>query len=150
MMNIKAMLNEMKVNTISDLEIEVINSILNVSDDNEELKEYMENVMYHGCQSGIVGDLIYTYQCNDFFKKHFEEIFDLYNDLKEELNLELQITATDLSWFSYEAIVNNIYNALRAIPIPICSPIPPRIFFDDSDTPISIRIKAANGLANRL
>ena len=112
MMNIKVMLNEMKVNTISDLEIEVINSILNVSDDNEELKEYMENVMYHGCQSGIVGDLIYTYQCNDFFKKHFEEIFDLYNDLKEELNLELQITATDLSWFSYEVIVNNIYNEL--------------------------------------
>ena len=49
-----------------------------------------------------------------------------------------------------DMVVNNIYNALRAIPIPICSPIPPRIFFDDSDTPISIRIKAANGLANRL
>lgn len=113
MRTIKTILNDMLNETISDLEIEVINSILNVSDDNEELKEYMENVMYHGCQSGIVGDLIYTYQCNDFFKRHFEEIFDLYNDLKEELNLELQITATDLSWFSYEAIVNNIYNELE-------------------------------------
>lgn len=113
MRTIKTILNDMLNETISDLEIEVINSILNVSDDNEELKEYMKNVMYHGCQSGIVGDLIYTYQCNDFFKRHFEEIFDLYNDLKEELNLELQITATDLSWFSYEAIVNNIYNELE-------------------------------------
>lgn len=113
MRTIKTILNDMLNETISDLEIEVINSILNVSDDNEELKEYMENVMYHGCQSGIVGDLIYTYQCNDFFKRHFEEIFDLYNDLKEELNLELQITATDLSYFSYETIVSNIYNELE-------------------------------------
>ena len=46
-----------------------------------------------------------------------------------------------------DTVVNNIYNALRAIPIPICSPIPPRIFFDDSDTPINIRISAAKGLA---
>jgi hypothetical protein len=28
--------------------------------------------------------------------------------------------------------------------------MPPRIFFDDNDTPINISIKAANGLANRL
>ena len=49
-----------------------------------------------------------------------------------------------------DMVVNKIYSALRAMPTPICSPIPPRIFLEERDTPISININAANGLAKRL
>ena len=49
-----------------------------------------------------------------------------------------------------DIVVNKIYMALNAKPIPNCNPIPPFIFFEDSDTPIIIRIIAANGFAYRL
>ena len=45
-----------------------------------------------------------------------------------------------------DMVVNSMYNALSAIPIPSWSPMPPLIFFDESDTPISIKIMAAKGL----
>ena len=45
-----------------------------------------------------------------------------------------------------DMVVKSMYNALRAKPIPSWSPMPPRIFFDERDTPMSINISAAKGL----
>ena len=49
-----------------------------------------------------------------------------------------------------DMVVNKTYNELKANPTPKCSPIPPRTFLEDSDTPINVIIKAANGIAYRL
>ena len=43
-----------------------------------------------------------------------------------------------------------IYVKANAIPIPIFHPIPPRRFFEDSATPIIVRINAENGRAKRV
>ena len=110
---IKDMLNKMLEETINGLEEEVLKSILNVSDEDEELKNYMEDVMNYGCQSGVVRDLLYNYQTNEFFKNNFNEIFDLCNELKEEgMNLEFEITAVNFCWIAYEILVNRLYNEL--------------------------------------
>ena len=45
--------------------------------------------------------------------------------------------------------MNRIYEKLRASPIPIFMPIPPLTFRDDSETPISVRMKAEKTLAIR-
>lgn len=112
-MNIISKLNNFRDEEKSDLMIAIIDDILNVSTDEIEIKEYMENVINYGCQSGIVGSLIYYYQTNDFFKTHFEEIFELCNELKEEgMNLEFELTANDFSWFAYEVLVDRLYNEL--------------------------------------
>ena len=113
MMTIKDMLNEMKDNTMSELQIAIIDDMLDVAEDNEELKDYMEDVMNHGCQSGVVGSLTYYYQTDEFFKKHYEEIFELYNEVKEEMNLDFELNANNLSWFTYETITCRIYNELE-------------------------------------
>ena len=113
MMNIISRLNNFKDEEQSDLMIAIIEDILSVSTDEEEVKEYMENVIDFGCASGIVSSLIYYYQTDEFFKTHFEEIFELCNELKEEgINLEFELTANDFSWFAYEVLVDRLYNEL--------------------------------------
>jgi hypothetical protein len=48
---------------------------------------------------------------------------------------------------SLETCMNKIYEKLRAIPKPICIPIPPRIFRVDKAAPIIVIMKTANGEA---
>lgn len=49
-----------------------------------------------------------------------------------------------------ERVENNMYIAERAMPIPMCNPVPPRTLRDDRETPIRVRIIAARGIENRL
>lgn len=46
--------------------------------------------------------------------------------------------------------VKSTYNELNAIPIPRFSPIPPRTFFEDKETPIKVMIIADKGIEYRL
>ena len=48
-----------------------------------------------------------------------------------------------------DTVENNIYKALRVIPIPKFFPIPPRTFFELSVTPKKVIINAPIGLAHR-
>lgn len=50
-----------------------------------------------------------------------------------------------------EVIVwKRIYEKLSASPIPKCSPIPPLVFLDDRDKPITVRMNDAKDMAIRL
>ena len=49
-----------------------------------------------------------------------------------------------------EMVWKTIYPKLSAIPIPRFSPIPPLTFLAESESPMSVRIKAANEVAMRL
>ena len=50
-----------------------------------------------------------------------------------------------------EAMVwKRMYEKLSPSPMPRCSPMPPLVFFDESDAPISVRMKEANDMAMRL
>ena len=49
-----------------------------------------------------------------------------------------------------ERVRNSIYTKLRTSPKPMFTPIPPRVLRDESDTPMSVKMKAANGEACRL
>lgn len=106
MKNLKDMLNNMLNETLSGLEESVIKDVLCLEE--EDMLEYMNNVVNYGVASGIVGDLIYIGDINDFFKENFEEIFDLYQDYKEMMNLDIEMNATNLSYFAYEVTMGNI------------------------------------------
>lgn len=47
-------------------------------------------------------------------------------------------------------VVKSINKALKANPIPIFIPIPPRTLRDDNDTPINVKISEARGIEKRL
>lgn len=48
-----------------------------------------------------------------------------------------------------DMVWNRMYEKLNANPIPKCRPMPPFTLRDDSDSPIAVRINAANEVAMR-
>ena len=107
----------MKLNTFlenmygeSELKDNVIDIILNHIDDYENPITFLEEVLQYGCISGMVGELIYYNETKCFFIKHMEEIFDIYNEIKDNLSSEFEVDANNLSWLAFEHVVNEIYN----------------------------------------
>ena len=49
-----------------------------------------------------------------------------------------------------EIVWKRMYEKLNPKPIPSDKPIPPFVFFEESDAPIIVRINAANDIAMRL
>lgn len=107
----KKALRELKHSSESELQKAVITDLLSQRS-KEEILTYMKDVINHGCVSGMVSNLIYYSDTEAFFKKHFNEIFDLLNEYKEETGEypNIELNANNLSWFAYEQIVYNLLN----------------------------------------
>lgn len=99
----------------SELKDNVIDIILNNIENYEEEKGFLEDVMNYGCSSGIVPELIYYNETECFFIKHMEEIFDIYNQLKDDLSSYFEVNANNLSWLAFEYMVNEIYNEVETM-----------------------------------
>lgn len=63
----------------------VINYILERWDDYENKEDIFLDVLHHGCQSGIVGDLIYFSQTVKFYNAYKEEINALLYDVMYDM-----------------------------------------------------------------
>lgn len=66
------------------LEKEVCRYILDEWSDYTDKKAIFTDVLYHGCQSGIVGSLIYCTDTVAFYKRHREEINTLLQETMDE------------------------------------------------------------------
>ena len=99
----------------TDLKDNVIDIILNHIDDYENPITFLEEVLQYGCSSGIVSELIYYSDTKCFFIKHMEEIFDIYNQLKDNLSTDFEVNANNLSWLAFEYMVNEIYNEVETM-----------------------------------
>ena len=92
---------------ITALKKAVINDIL----DQEDPKNYINDVLNMGCQSGIVTGLIYYTDTDAFAKKHIEDILDLYQEACETSCNHLNIIDNKLNWlawFGYEMIIQEL------------------------------------------
>lgn len=63
----------------------VINYILERWDDYENKEDIFLDVLHYGCQSGIVGDLIYFSQTVKFYNTYKEEINALLYDIMDDI-----------------------------------------------------------------
>ena len=97
----------------SELKNNVIDIILDNIEFYENEKGFLEDVMNYGCASGIVSELVYFNDTKCFFIKHMEEIFDIYNELKDDLNLNFEVNANNLSWLAFEYMTSIIYNEIE-------------------------------------
>ena len=99
---------------LKGMKLFVINDILDCRDKDEEIKGYIQDVINYGCKSGIVTSLIYLNETRNFFKEYFEEILDIYQDIREELLLTgVEVNYNDLSWLAYEETVRRIASELE-------------------------------------
>ena len=130
MTNLKKQLREMKKCNYSKLRNAVITNLLSLGYDNDDLLSHIQDILNHGCQSGIVGNLIYYTDTTKFYKKHKSDIMKLLKELMENIGVsspaeifggkfdtndyfieEIQ-NQNLLAWFGYEETVYNICNEL--------------------------------------
>ena len=101
---LKEVLNSMKGN--NKFENFVIEDIIDNVDNYENGLKYLGEVVECGCISGVVGSLI-TYNQTEFvFRNNFEDILEIYDEVKDDVNIEVDYN--NLVWLAYETIVDRI------------------------------------------
>ena len=107
MKNIKNQLLEMSKNE-TGLKLFVINNILEY-DNNEEIKTYINDVLIHGCQSGIVTSLIYTSDTKNFVKTYLDECLEILDNVIQEIGKPaFTIDSNSIAWLSYEETLKDL------------------------------------------
>ena len=82
----KNKLQAIKTETTNKLKLSVIDSILDHGEN--EIKGYIEDVLNHGCESGIVGELIYYSDTVKFYEEFKTEIKTMLKEAMEETGLK--------------------------------------------------------------
>ena len=109
------------LNNYENLKSEVMEILKDMSTDSS-LEAVIEEVLQHGCISGIVGSLIYYYQTEEFFNRHKEEINELAHELSEEIygnpfeiyhNLNGGCSKNNMAWFGFEEITRIIASEME-------------------------------------
>ena len=100
-----ANIKELKRNSNSPLTKRVCNYVIGEWSDYSDKKNIFTDVLYHGCQSGIVGELIYYTDTVRFYKQYRQEINSLLYDTMNGTGLYSP------AWFGFEETLRNIgYN----------------------------------------
>ena len=86
------------------------------------LEEVVEEVIEHGCVTGIVPSLIYYHQTEAFFNRHKNAINELAHELSEDLygnpfeiyhNLNGGCSKNNMAWFGFEEVTRIIASELE-------------------------------------
>ena len=90
------------------LKLFVVNDLLNFDND-EEIKDYISDVLQYGCQSGIVTSLIYTKDTRDFDKTYFDECLEILDNVIQEIGKPaFTIDSNSIAWLGYEETLKNL------------------------------------------
>jgi hypothetical protein len=88
----------------------VVNHVLDGYTTDEEIKNFFEDLMQHGCQSGMVGELIYYTDTHKFFNDHYEEIEELREEYEDSTGEALRPKGDMKNWFAWFAFEQTAYN----------------------------------------
>ena len=106
------LLNSIIMNTESELKRESAEIIMDMLDENmtnKEILDTVEDIVRHGCASGMVLALIYYSDTEPFFDRHADEIFDIYNNGI----YDFELNKNSLAWFGFETMAYEIYEELE-------------------------------------
>ena len=108
-------------NNYENLKNEVMEILEDMAVDSS-LEEVVEEVLEHGCVTGIVGSLIYYHQTEAFFNRHKDAINELAHELSEDLygnpfeiyhNLNGGCSKNNMAWFGFEEVTRMIASELE-------------------------------------
>lgn len=127
---IKDYLEEMKgYNSLTNRVIDYYEEQANNYDSVDDLIKDMEDLQRYGCVSGMIGDLIYYDDTNQFFDDYKDEINDLLSETLDGTGLSMEELFGDkydkedplnldysnknlLAWFGFEETSSRIYENL--------------------------------------
>lgn len=98
--SLKKQLKNIIQNSPKTLRAEVAKEALSYGCD---IEIFFSDLLQHGCQSGMVGKLIYYTDTHKFFDKYYNEIEDLRTELEESFGSPLQPKGDLKNWFSWMA-----------------------------------------------
>ena len=115
--------------TINPLQEYVKAYILDNYEDDEEITGFISDLMRNGCVSGMIGELCYYKDTNDFYDKFEDDIEDLIEEYGDNCGYQNRMEtiaslngADDvgnmiqeknlLAWFGFERAVNDIADEL--------------------------------------
>jgi hypothetical protein len=108
-------------NNYENLKNEVMEILEGMAIDSN-LEIVINEVLEYGCVSGIVGNLIYYYQTEEFFDRHKDAINELAHELSEEIygnpfeiyhNLNGGCSKNNMAWFGFEEVTRIIANEME-------------------------------------
>ena len=112
-----------KITETTGLKKYCLNYLIDNFETKQEIKDFISDLLNHGCVSGMVSGLISFKDTNDFYDKYEEEIEDLLNDYKESVGFKSRNEAIDglngtsedmkqqknlLAWFGFEDMMGQI------------------------------------------
>lgn len=119
MKNLKKELNKIirrdSTEIVSDLKKAVAESIQAEGEDRQGIKAFLSDLFQHGCQSGMVNEMIYYKDTHAFFDKHSDDIFDMLDELEEEMGEPIKVDGDRknfYAWLAYEETARAIAREL--------------------------------------
>ena len=101
---------ELKRNSSSPLFKRVCNYVISRWHDYSDKVYIFTDVLYHGCQSGIVGELIYYSDTVRFYKQYRDEINELLYNTMSETGLYAPSDLFGEKWDKEDPLAQDIYN----------------------------------------
>ena len=86
--------------------------------DHDEPLSFFQELLEHGCVSGMVNSLIYYRDTHAFFDQHYEEIEALREEFEHDQGVSLDISGdlkNALAWFAFELVAYRLANDLEII-----------------------------------
>lgn len=88
-------------------------AVKEIVESQEDQTSYVNDVLTHGCVSGIVTELIYYTDTHKFYDTHYEDIEALREEYEEDFGHGLRIEGdlkNFMAWWSFEYTVWKMYN----------------------------------------
>ena len=105
-----ANVKELKRNSTSPPTKRVYNYVIDRWRDYNDKKYIFTDVLYHGCQSGIVGELIYYTDTVKFYKQYRQEINALLYDTMNGIGLYAPSELFGDKWDKEDPLAQDVYN----------------------------------------
>ncbi len=96
--------------TATPLRKRVLNYISDEWGSYNDKTDIFKDVLYHGCQSGTVGFLIYYSDTVQFYKRYKTEIDTLLYELMEDTGLHAPSELFGDKWDKEDPLANDVYN----------------------------------------
>lgn len=98
--------------------MELVERVKEIVSESSEPRVYLEDVVSYGCQSGMVSELIYTVDCENWFDRYSSDILELVKEYEEQTGDRVHWGDHDniktfLAWWSFEYVCWNLLNELE-------------------------------------